>query len=532
MAIYASSSTITTQTTPLIEVDLDAIQRDWILSWNSDKGLFTAGPASISGDGSGTYSSIEGLSLGYGSSVFVQRLGDTLQFNSITGGSGIDVTDDGSGTLTITSTVSGGGATSAENIGVGSELFKEIVDDTLRFRSLRTGSTSKNLSISQGANDITITSVAEINTGANAGTEGVGIFANKVGETLRFKNISAGQGVTITQDGNDNIIITADAATGGAVDGFNLGTGTGLFAQKLGDYLQFKSIAAGEGIQLSDNGSGTVTITSTVTSTGSEGSSNTGANVGLGWQVFKAMNGDVLEFRTIRTGTGNKHLTISQSTNELSVVSTAEINDGSNVGTQGVGIYAGKSSETLQFKNFVGGTNISVQPDLNNNIIISNTATEVKVFDATDDAKMLVVNGNTGEADPLEPGPYGTILMSGGPGATLSWTSPAVSTISRSFKVNFDATGTMSTTEDVPSDLTVNIVGNVMYVTHPFNTMLKFISYFGLDSFLNKYRYRQPTGTAGINIPAGQFNSAVEITLTGAVAGADAGTHAYVNLVF
>ena len=87
------------------------------------------------------------------------------------------------------------------------------------------------------------------NTASNLGT-GQGIFAQKVGDDLQFKGLVAGTNVTLTADAN-NITITASNDT----TALNLGTGSGLFTSKSGDNLQFKSIIANadSGISLTSN---------------------------------------------------------------------------------------------------------------------------------------------------------------------------------------------------------------------------------------------------------------------------------------
>ena len=74
------------------------------------------------------------------------------------------------------------------------------------------------------------------NTASNLGT-GQGIFAQKVGDDLQFKSLVAGTNVTLTADSN-NITITASNDT----TALNLGTGSGLFTSKSSDNLQLKSI--------------------------------------------------------------------------------------------------------------------------------------------------------------------------------------------------------------------------------------------------------------------------------------------------
>ena len=76
------------------------------------------------------------------------------------------------------------------------------------------------------------------NTASNLGT-GQGVFAQKVGDDLQFKSLLAGTNVTLTADAN-NITITASNDT----TALNLGIGSGLFTSKSGDNLQLKSIIA------------------------------------------------------------------------------------------------------------------------------------------------------------------------------------------------------------------------------------------------------------------------------------------------
>lgn len=59
-------------------------------------------------------------------------------------------------------------------------------------------------------------SVGEVNTGANLGV-GTGIFANKTGNTLNFKSLIAGTNVTISSDAN-TVTINSTAVGGGGVE--------------------------------------------------------------------------------------------------------------------------------------------------------------------------------------------------------------------------------------------------------------------------------------------------------------------------
>lgn len=92
--------------------------------------------------------------------------------------------------------------------------------------------------------------------------------------SLTLRGLEAGPGILINVVDADNDQYTTDetkiviSSTGGSGGGevntaSNLGTGAGLFAQKIGTDLQFKSIVAGSGIDVSVSGTA-LTITSTI----------------------------------------------------------------------------------------------------------------------------------------------------------------------------------------------------------------------------------------------------------------------------
>lgn len=87
----------------------------------------------------------------------------------------------------------------------------------------------------------------EVNTMSSAG--GIGLVLAKAGVNLPIRGLTAGAGVTLTQNATD-IVIAATAVGGGEVnDGVNLAvSGLGPYASKSGVHLQFKGIAAGAGL--------------------------------------------------------------------------------------------------------------------------------------------------------------------------------------------------------------------------------------------------------------------------------------------
>lgn len=261
-----------------------------------------------------------GSSLGAGTAIFAQKSGVDLQFKSLVGGSGFNLTNDAN-TVTINYTETGEANTGA-NLGAGTGVFAQMSGDVLQFKSIVQGT---GMSITSDANTITLSSTGEANTGSNVGA-GDGVYKQMSGTTLQFKSLTAGANITLTA-GADSIEIAA-TGVGEANTGSNVGTGGfGVFKQMNGTVLEFKNIyVASSKLSLVDDGAnnrlaldlGTVSVLDLNDTPGSFGSPN---------QVLK-VNGtsNALEFGDV-------------------------ILSGSNVGIDGVGVYKQVSGTALQFKN-------------------------------------------------------------------------------------------------------------------------------------------------------------------------------------
>jgi hypothetical protein len=207
-------------------------------------------------------------------------------------------------------------------------------------------------------------------TMSNLGNGEGQVYASKLGANFRMRSLKQGAGITITQNG-DEILITS-ANTGEANTGENVGTnGQGLYIGKNGTALQIRKIDSGAGISLSVGGGGELIITNSAT-----GETNSGANVGTGAQVFKDKSGVNLRMRSLVQGSG---ITITQNADEIVFSATGgggsgEVNAGENVGT-GVGFYKGKSGLNLQFYKLLGSTSTGIKvtklPGLSDDIEIS-----------------------------------------------------------------------------------------------------------------------------------------------------------------
>ncbi len=103
----------------------------------------------------------------------------------------------------------------------------------------------------------------EINTGSSLGA-GEAVFAGKLAQDLTFKSLVAGTNVTLASDANE-ITIDSPDVSGETNTASNVGAGSGVFKQKTGFDLEFKSLIGGTNLTLTDAAD---TITFDVVDTG------------------------------------------------------------------------------------------------------------------------------------------------------------------------------------------------------------------------------------------------------------------------
>ena len=252
----------------------------------------------------------------------------------------------------------------------------------------------------------------------------------------------------------------------------NVGTGATVFKQKTLQNLEFKSIIAGAGVTLTDNGDDITVDVSAVAITGS--------NVGTGEEVFKTKNGNTLEFRKLQISGAGQHFDRATVGDTIEFRNTAEVNTASNVGLAN-GVFAQKVGQDLQFKSIVGGNNVSVTNDANT-VIIAATAT-------------------------------------------------AETATSFQFTVAFDGNGNLQSISDLPAGWTSAVVGNKATITHTENKMVKNITYWGKDATLG-WQLRFPNAGFQATVPVGSENSKFIVDLNASVAGADASSTAKINVIF
>jgi hypothetical protein len=189
-------------------------------------------------------------------------------------------------------------------------------------------------------------------TASNLGT-GTGLYSDKIENDLQFKSLIAGENVTITSDGQTVTISATDAI--GVEGGINLGTGEGVFKDRQGSNLTFKSLIAGENVSIvSDGDSLTISATDAI---GVEGATNLGTGEGL----FSVREGSNLEFKSLVAGT-NISLSSDADSITISATGVGENNTASNIGL-GQGLFAQKVGVDLEFKSLIGDEFIEISSD-------------------------------------------------------------------------------------------------------------------------------------------------------------------------
>tara|TARA_R110000737_G_scaffold132490_3_gene164083 strand:+ start:1740 stop:2342 length:603 start_codon:yes stop_codon:yes gene_type:complete len=101
--------------------------------------------------------------------------------------------------------------------GLGDVYQKTVIDEvtekcTVFFRSLKSMSTNLTFTTSADDSYIEITTTGEPNSALNTGT-GIGIYKDKLGETLRFKSLIAGTNITLVES-DEEITINSTSIAG------------------------------------------------------------------------------------------------------------------------------------------------------------------------------------------------------------------------------------------------------------------------------------------------------------------------------
>jgi hypothetical protein len=235
---------------------------------------------------------------------------------------------------------------------------------------LRANSISDNtITFGWGTDQVGNPGTGEANTASNIGQadDAVGIFKEKIGIDLRFKKLTGHGGIAV-QELNDVVYIYAPFLVASAT---SLG-GTSLVGGLVGSDLRFKGLQAGSGISINSSNANYLEISAT--GGGGGGETNTASNIGSGHGIYKEKVSADLRFKTLVAGS---NITIDNSNaNQLTISASGgsgggEVNTITNLGT-GYGIYRNKIGTDLKLRSLVAGSNISIDTNANH-ITISST---------------------------------------------------------------------------------------------------------------------------------------------------------------
>jgi len=163
-----------------------------------------------------------------------------------------------------------------ENVRSGVGVFQKTTTDPdtgeciSYLRTLKSVSSNLTLTLSGDDDFIELFTDGEPNTAENVG-KGVGVYKDKVGESLRFRSLTSGSGITISGNG-DEIQISSSGGSG------------------------LESVQAGTNITIDNTDPANPIISST------GGDQTSAINVGGGQEVFESEIGDQLRFRTLVGG--------------------------------------------------------------------------------------------------------------------------------------------------------------------------------------------------------------------------------------
>lgn len=204
-----------------------------------------------------TSSTVTTSTVGSGSSVVQQVVGNNIIFKTLVAGTNITLVD-GPNTIEIDATGGGGGGgiTTISGAGGDETLVKVGTAPTAELKGLTAGT---GISLVGGADDVTlaVTNGADTVTLSNAGT-GSTLVVSSAGPTLSTKSLTAGAGINFTVTAND---IAIDAPGGATYSIADAGAGDEtLINDGTGPAFLLKKITAGTGITLGSDGT-QVTIT-------------------------------------------------------------------------------------------------------------------------------------------------------------------------------------------------------------------------------------------------------------------------------
>lgn len=314
----------------------------------------------------------------------------------------------------------------------------------------------------------------------------------------------------------------------------NKGSGEGVFKQKTGVDLEFKSLVAGSNVTLTADAD-TITVATTAAS-----NVTAGQNLGGGQGPFSQISGTTMQFKEILA---NSPLSIVAGANDLTISSSAEANTNTAMGTAGDGesLVGTKLLSDLPIKRIKGGKNLTATSETNG-VALSLTASDgltgtghqgkLLYSDTNGDLQVLSTAGSYNYSTAIS----GTtthyrVLQTTGADGVLQWSEAAGAQIYQ-FRIDFSGTGGFASASGMATGWSYTNTGNKCTITHPMGVMPKMISYFGHKTGDNSFHYRVPTGAYELTVKRGDIQNKFDFTVTAGIAGSENNGYALVQVMF
>ena len=254
----------------------------------------------------------------------------------------------------------GGEATAVQNVGTGAGLvYRDLTGTTVNLRTIKAGT---GVTVTNNADDITITNSAPESTAVSNVGGGAGlVYRDMSGSTVNLKTVKGGSYITVTNNADD-ITIANSAPESTAVS--NVGAGAGLVYRDMsGSTINLKTVKGGSYITITNNADD-ITITGTT-----PGEANTAANVGAGaGLVFRDKVGVTLNLKTVKAGTG---ITVTNNVDDITITNSAPetaVAAGNFIARQ---ITSDSAIELSAFHDFVMDKQLAAQPYFTGKAILS-----------------------------------------------------------------------------------------------------------------------------------------------------------------
>lgn len=185
----------------------------------------------------------------------------------------------------------------------------------------------------------------DVTGGENLIGSGAAVYSAKSGTSLQFRRISSGSSnVTVTENLNDiSISVAAPPVT-------SVNTQTGAVSLGIANLNDFTGTPT-SGQVLTWNGTKWAPAT---VATGGTGEANDGANLGTGLGVYSGKSGQTLQFNTLKSGSG---ISITQTGNEITITNTAQ---GGATGLTSVGLSSPNSTLSVSNSPLLANGTINV----------------------------------------------------------------------------------------------------------------------------------------------------------------------------